>query len=95
MKELYCIACEEMVHLEEGLVFGHLIYIPTYYECGCVEGVDTDLCEFPTGYTFVAPPPVEPDWIDSVVEQGSNELEVDLDSLEPDYTFEVPQLVEV
>lgn len=73
--EVYCIHCEEMVHLEEGLVFGHLVIIPIFDDLGRTIGVDPDLCEFPAGYTFVAPPPVDPNWIDSVVEPEGVEEE--------------------
>lgn len=92
--ETYCVKCESMVHLEEGLVFGHLVFIPIFDDLGRTIGVDVDLCEFPLGFTHCPPPPVDPEWVNVVAEVGYNELEVDLDSLEPDYLFELPELVE-
>ena len=93
-EELYCIECGKVVNAEEGLIFGHIVYVPIYGDRGEVVGVDVDFCEFPKGFTYCPPPPVDPDWIEDVVEQGSNELDVDLDSLELDYSYELKQMVE-
>lgn len=83
-KLVFCIECGEMVHLEEGLVFGHVKYIPSYvFDFSEPIGVDIDLCEFPSGFAFVAPPADEPDWIDHVTPPGDDEvLVIDLQALE-------------
>lgn len=82
-KLVFCIECGEMVHLEEGIVFGHLKYIPVF-DFDEPMGNDVDLCEFPSGFAFVAPPDIQPDWIDHVVETREEVLEFDVEVLLPD-----------
>lgn len=83
MNELYCIHCERMAHVEEGIVFGHLIYVPVYDELGRVMGVDVDLCEFPSGFTYSALPEINPEWDKGLIEPGKDELTgEDFNSLE-------------
>lgn len=86
---VFCIDCQEVVEMESGPLSGHILYIPVRDDNGYVMGVDVDFCDMIGGYTFSPPPAVDPDWIDSVVEQGVNELEIDLDAFVPHYAFEL------
>jgi hypothetical protein len=73
-KLVWCIAHEELTHMECGELCGHIHYVPVYDDNGEAMGVDTDFCDYPLGFAFVAPPEVEPDWIDHVVEPGEEIL---------------------
>ena len=79
MDELFCIHCQRMTHVEEGIVFGHLVYIPVF-DFDEPMGVDVDLCEFPAGFAYCPPPP-EPsgDWQDALVEPGEDVIEPEVE----------------
>lgn len=90
---VYCIECEEMTHMECGLLCGHEVHVPVYGEEAEIIGVDVDFCEYPAGFAFVSPPAVEPDWIDSLEDETDfNSLE--LGQLLDYFGYDVYELVE-
>lgn len=86
---VWCIEHEEMTHMECGELCGHIHFVPVYDDGGVPIGADVEFCTYDLGFAFVAPPDEEIGWIESVVEQGSNELEVDLDAFVPHEAFEL------
>lgn len=61
---VWCVECEKMVEMEivrmdEVEFCGHVVELNVLTDGGEVAGAELDFCEFPIGFTFVAPPDVQ------------------------------------
>lgn len=77
---VWCVECEKMVEMEvvrlKNVEFcGHVVEFNVLTDGGEVAGAELDFCEFPLGFTFVAPPDVQGEE-DFLVSENAEEVSI-------------------